>query len=280
MNTHRASHPIFDIESQIVKAGNLPSPVDLIPWQERIDKIAGKTVEGFSILRIVWGQDMEHAGMWLMGRRRLQFPFWRYEEAGEIHDIGNPRFYLLQLHSRAELMKNNAWENARYHRSEATGFALEDILGPLPDDGFYSHVFCIAYHDELCCNGQEIVNYEPCLGAYRPPTDTDLQRIRRMIWNRDHAANDQLAPSDEQIEKRTDEFTAWREEQWRKPMREMIDDWFQTHRHRFTTFDPSVLSNGKFHFTAGHSRSGASILQINQWQKERSANVSSDASAD
>ena len=277
MNTFRASHPIFDIESEIVKTGNVPSPVDLIPWQERIDKIAGKTVTGLSRLKIVWGQDLQAAGMWLMGRRRLQFPFWRYEEGGEIHDIGNPRFYLLQLHGRAELMKNGAWERARYHRSEATGFALEDILGPIPEDGFYSHVFTIAYHDELCCRGAEIINYTPCLGAYRPPTDTDLQRIRRMIWNRDHAPQEQIAPSDEQIRKRAEEMTARRDEQWRKPIRAAIDDWFNTHKHRFTTFDPSVLNFGKFHFTAGHSKSGTSIKQITQWQKEKATNAGNDS---
>src|SRR5690349_11349424 len=85
------SHPGFDIEDEIVKAGNRPSPVDLKPWQRRLDDIAGKTLENRSRLRIVWGQE---ATFFCVGRMRHKYPFFRYEQDGEIRDIGTPRFYV------------------------------------------------------------------------------------------------------------------------------------------------------------------------------------------
>lgn len=248
--TKRSSHPIFDVEAEIVKARNVPSPVDLKPWQDRINKIAGVSSTGKPRLRIVWGQS---ADMIACGRTAKKYPFWRYEEAGQIHDIGTPRFYVEELHGNAELRRKDAWEKARWYWDEGT---LIDVLGPIPEEGFYTSVFLIAHHDALCCNGTGIVKHEPCLGAYRPPCDADLQRIRRMKHRRDTASNDDNAPSDALLEKRADDMTEKRDEKWRQNIREAIDDYVKTRSHSWTTLDPSVLSHGKFHFMGAHNRSG------------------------
>lgn len=253
--TKHNSHPIFDVEAEIVKARNVPSPVDLKPWQERINKIAGISLDGKPRLRIEWGQDMDNAGMWSCGARRAKYPFWRYEEAGQICDIGTPRFYVAELHSNAELKRGNGWERARYYRDEVSGEMI-DVLGPIPEEGFYNSVFLIAHHDALCCNGTGIVKHEPCLGAYRPPADSDLQRIRRMKYRRDNASNDENKPSEALLEKRADDMTEKRDERWRLNIREKIDDYVKTRSHSWTTLDPTPLQWGKYHFTAGHNRSG------------------------
>lgn len=266
---HRASHPIFDIEEKIIDARNQPCPVDLAPWQERIDQIAGQTADGLSNIRIVWGQDSRLASMWSFGRERLKYVFYRYSDGGEIIDIGNPRFYVEELHPKEELEKDNAWEKTRYKRT-SLGIIEDDVLGPIPETGFYTAIYSIAFHDELCCDGREIVNHTPCLGAYRPPTDTDIQRIRRMVSNRDHASNAERAPTQAQWERRAAEATKQRDEQWRKPMRAAIDDWFARNRWKFTEHDPTALAWGKFHFTAAHNKSGL---------KKEENNVSSNSDA-
>jgi hypothetical protein len=268
------SHSLFDIESAIVGAGNQPSPVDLVPWQKRIDLVVGKNVVGQSRLRITWGQDITgHAGAWICGARRAKYPFWRYEEGGEIRDIGTPRFYIEELHPNTELRKNNAWEKSRYHWDAETGRTM-DVLGPLPEDGFYTSVFCIAYHDEACCNGSGLIDGEPCIGAYRPPSDSDIQRVQRMKFRRDHAPKQDVTPSDSLIYKRAAEMAEARDGRDRQRIRERVKDYFTTHGWKFTTLDPSRLAWGKYVFTGGHSKSGATAEELQKWRKEK--NVNSD----
>lgn len=250
-------HPIFDVEAEIVRTRNVSSPVDLKPWQARIDKIVGKTPDGKSRLRIVWGQE---ANMVSCGRTAKKYPFWRFQEGGEIHDIGIPRFYIEELHTNAELKRGGRWDSARYYWDEGR---LIDVLGPVPEDGFYTGVLMIAHHDALCCNGTEVVKHEPCLGSYRLPTDSDLQRLRKMKYRRDTASNDENRPSEALLEKRTDDAIEARDEKWRSNIREVIDDYFATRSHSWTTLDPAPFSWGKYHFTGGHSKSGLKQEEIN-----------------
>src|SRR5262245_7181151 len=246
------SHPVFDIEARIVEAGDCPSPVNLYSWQERIDAIVGKTVEGRSRLRIVWGQDFGSASMICVEKRIHKYPFW-FRPDGTT--IGKPRYFVEELHDLGELKRNDAWERAR-HRRNAVGEIVEDVLGPIPEEGFYTPVFMIAHHDALCCNGRELVNGEICLGSYRPPTDSDLQRIRRMKYNRDHATNDERIPSDERLQQKYENATEARNQRWRENTRAVIDDFMKSHAWQFSEFDPTAISWGKYHFTAGHSKSG------------------------
>jgi len=249
--------------------------VDLKPWQARIDQITGKTVTGQSRMRIEWGQDMDRAGMWCCGERRMKYPFYRYEEAGKIRDIGTPRFYVSELHSNAELKRNDNWEKNRYYFDPQLG--LLDVLGPIPEDGFYSAVFTIALHDEVCCNGTGVLNNDICLGAYRPPCDADIDRIRRMKWRRDNASNQDLRPSQSLIQKWTEEASEKRYDRIEKESSVAIGDFFRTHGWKITTDDESKLRWGKYSFVGAHSKSGATVEQINKWRKEKAANASSDS---
>lgn len=273
------SHPLFDIEANIIKARNQPSPVVLKPWQDRIDAIVGKTPAGRSRLRIVWGQDFEKASAIMCGRRALKYPFYRYEEGGALHDIGIPRFYVEELHSNSELQHKSAWDKARYYFDEYTREMI-DVLGPIPEEGFYTALFQIAHHDELCCGGREVVKKEPCLGAYREPSEADLTRIRRMQWRRDHAANQENNPSESLIRKRAQDLTEKRDEKWRQSIREAIEDYTRTRSHSWTTLDPVVLQHGKYHWTGSHTKSGATLEEIEKWRKEKATNAGSGNGAE
>lgn len=246
------SHSLFDVERQIIAARNQPCPIELKPWQDRIDKIAGKTVQGKSRLIIEWGQS---ATMFSCGKVRAKYPFYHYEEAGEIRDIGIPRFWISELHGNAELKAADRWERSRYYWDEVTKEMI-DVLGPVPEDGFYTAVFMIAHHDDLCCGGKGVVKGEPCLGAYRPPCDSDLQRIRRMKRRRDQASNDDNAPSESLLAKRAESATEKRDERWMANTKEVIDDYIKTRSHSWTTLDPTPYSWGKYHFMGSHSRGG------------------------
>lgn len=257
MRIHQ-SNPAFDIESEIIKAGNQPSPADLSIWQRRIDDIVGKTVEGRPRLRIVWGQSFD-ATTWIMGRRRMKYPFWRYEEDGEIRDIGTPRFYVEELHDIAELKKNDGWESSRYQWNELERI---DVLGPMPEEGFYTSVFLIAHHDEFCCNGTGVHNKDLCLGAYRPPSDADLTRIRRMKHRRDHAANFENKPTEAQIQKWTAETAQKRDEDFSTRLRESIDNWIAVHGHRIMdSMNPKIVKHGKFKFMPKKNFEGEGIKE-------------------
>lgn len=237
------SHPTFDVEAEIVRAGNRPSPVDLKVWQRRIDDIVGKTVEGRSRLRIVWGQDVQ---MFCLGRMCHKYPFWRYEEDGEIRDIGTPRFYVEELHDMDELKGEEGWNAARY---QWDGLEKLDVLGPLPQDGVYTSVFLIAHHDDLCCGGSGVVKGELCLGAYRPPSDADLTRIRRMLYNRNHASKQDLHLDEGRVRKLTAEMLEKRDAKWNENTRAVIDDWMKTHGHRITdSMNHKQLAHGKYKF--------------------------------
>lgn len=265
MKLARGDHPVFDEESTIVKAGNQQSPVDLQPWQSRIDKLAGKTLSNLPRLRITWGQDWAKATMLIIGRPRMKYCFWRYEEAGEIHDIGIPRFYVESLIPKSVVEKDGTWQKYQNYYDEDTG-RFVDMMGPIPEDGFYNCVFLIAHHNESCCNGTGIQDNELCLGYYRPPCDSDLQRIRRIIWNRDHSTSDERSPSQSLVQKWSDEMGEKRDQQTVRASREYIDDFCRTHAWKWTEFDPSRLGWGKMIFTRGHSRSGATAAELAEWR--------------
>ena len=273
------NHPLFDIERAIIANRNQPSPIDLKPYQRQLDALVGETVTGRSRLRIVWGQDFEGASAIICGRRALKYPFYRYEEGGSIHDIGIPRFYVEELHSNAELQRKDAWDKARYYFDEDSREMI-DVLGPIPEEGFYTALFQIAHHDDLCCGGKEVVKGEPCLGAYREPDESDLLRVRRMKWRRDHASNDENAPSESLLRKRALDLTEKRDEKWRRNIREAIEDYARTRSHSWGTLDPAVYQHGRFHWAGSSAKSGATVEQIEKWRTEKSINASNSSGAE
>lgn len=261
MKVH-VSHPVFDIESEIIKTGNAPCPVDLKSFQERIDRALGKMPDGKPKVRVVWGQA---ATQFVMGRQRMKYPFYRYMEGGEIQDIGTPRFYFEELHTNAELQTQGRWEQARWAWIDGEKV---DLLGPIPEDGFYSPLFAIAHHDDYCCGGREFIRGEPCLGAYRPPTDSDITRLQRMHKRKEQASRHELDPTPEQVTKAAAEMAEKRDEQFRSNIREVIEDYIKTRSHSWDTLDPAVLQHGKYHWLRSSRKSGLTDEEIKQLGKK------------
>lgn len=257
---------MFDVEAEIIKR-NYPSPVDIAPFQKRLDEIAGVDVSGRSNIKISWGQDMAEQ-MIICGVWHMKFCFYRFIDRKErlnpanglieisetMQEIGTPRFFISELHSNSELHANDRWENARYVWVSET--ERMDVLGPVPDTGFYTPLFTVAYHDELCCDGDEFIKGNACLGAYREPNETDLERVRRMKWRRDHASPDELMADANLTQKRAMDWQEKRNEKWQKGVREALDDAFRTHAVGWTTLDPTVKKWGKYAFLSAHNKSG------------------------
>lgn len=275
--TPKPGHPVFDVESEIVKAGNVSSPIDLKPFQARIDKAIGKTVEGRSKVRIIWGQSRE-AQQVSFGRFRMKKAFWRFEEGGELHDIGVPRYIVEQLHDRAELNRSGAWEKARYQWIEGRGKV--DVLGDIPEDGYYTELFTVALHDAACCNGQEYIFrlQEACIGGYREPNEEDLERIRRMLWMRDHASQQELNPSAERIAQINEDDRTKRNAKWSGQISDIVDDFVNVHGWRFATHSPKALAWGRYNF--GATKSGLTTCQLANTRKELKENVSTGTVAE
>ncbi len=268
-NQSFTSHPVYDNEDQIVSAGNTPSPVSLRTFQRQIDRIVGKSLDGKSRLRIVWGQDQEKTKMWVMGFWSMQYPFY-YRADKSV--IGLPRFIVEELHTNSELHKDDAWEKARY---EWDGINKVDVLGPPPEGGFYTRLFEIAHHDDRCCGGVGAIKHPEhgileCHGAYREPNQTDLDRIQRMLQRKDQASNEEVNPSEDTIRRRAKEMQEARNEQWTKQTRDSIEDFFRTHGWRFTEQDPTTLAHGKYQFMGGHSKSGISKEDLRKARGEMS----------
>jgi len=261
------SHPVFDIEARW--GARMPCPVDLAPFQRRMDAVTGKTPDGRPRVRVVWGADPAQrqfiCGQWVLRywhfrnevrRERFNPATGLWEAWTEIEEIPTPRFYVQELHENRELHARDAWERARW--SWIDGQRV-DVLGPVPEEGFYTDLFMIAHHDRLCCRGSEVVRGLPCLGAYREPGEADLDRLRRIVRAKERAAADEVAPSAETVERRRLNAAREQEERFRGELGERMDDFLRTHVHRLLTDDPSIENWGKYHFVgenAGHSKSG------------------------
>jgi hypothetical protein len=278
-------HAIFDLEPF---TKNYPSPVNLERWQTQINRIVGQSVDGRPLLRIVWGMDehllvfrpfpngepgygMKYVYSGEFIEHELQQEITT--EKGEIKnlgavsyervEVGIPRFIIEQLHVDEEYRQSH--EDQRYHWMDGV---LVDILGPAPAEGFYSEVFTIASHDERCCGGKEWFHkketgpqgerithgQERCFGGYRVPLERDLKRIRHMKQMRDRQPFQhmpgQRIPDHVKAQAARDARTRQEQEEakMKARYRSAIDDWFQTHGHRFKTDDPGVHSNGRYHF--------------------------------
>lgn len=259
------AHPIFDNETRW--DANFPCPIDLTAFQKRLDEITGKTWDGRSRLRVVWGQAPDDL-MFFRGEKIRRHPHWREkkqiewqdEETGlwtireQLFEIGIPRFYVQELHERDELLRNDAWEQSRYSYD---GLTKIDDMGPVPEEGFYQDLFLVAHHDSFCCNGAGHVRGVVCLGGYRPPSQEDIDRVGRMIRRWHQATPEELEPSLELKNKRIREHIQKQEREQREALRETVKNGLAPHQHTFTTDDPSIAQWGKYHWVGAHNKSGA-----------------------
>jgi len=191
----------------------------------------------------------------------------------ERFDIGVQRF-VLEVHVPRAVVAPD-WEFQRYMwdadlRAETDRWTARtgrertteeeqgrvDVLGPCPDP-FYQALFTVAEHRN-CCNGRgSTKDGRICFGLFRMPNDSDIARVQGMLRGRERAK--QARRADEPITK-AELVTAAKnhaqkaiEQDRRRSARiqERVADWMKVHGHRLTEGDPSVLSQGKYHFLTG-----------------------------
>lgn len=175
-------HPVFD---RWPIRQNYPCPVSggqLRRYQKRVDRIAGNAGNGRSNVRVIWTADPAVAMHIVNGEPKARYGLrtdsyscTRTDEASGLEvvehvdvDICAPRFVFEQYHTPEEQEFNPA---------------LPDANGR--DDGYYTHLFTVGYHDETCCDGREAANGQLCFGAYQEPGETHLQRLMQLIRLRD-----------------------------------------------------------------------------------------------
>ncbi len=239
---------------------NIECPIDMRSYQKKLDSIMGLTVDGRSRVRLEWMMDAKTELHNFCGEQVFKHPYWIYIDSHSHIDpgtqleivtqsrrfIGIPRFVVTELHERSQA--GLGWEQSRYGWLDGV---WTDMLGPLPEEGWYDDLFIVAKHDELCCGGKGSHQGHVCYGGFKMPGDFELKRLRKMNYNRDHAEV-MTEPLDVRVAKEKQERDDW----WRAKFGEAITEGLKPHAWRFETHDPGRLSNGRWHFIGKNNRGG------------------------
>lgn len=243
-------HPVFD---KWPVTENYPCPISngrLRAYQKQIDRIAGKAPNGRSNVRVIWTADPAVAMHIIDGEPTARYGIRRetYDCEREVNglavietinvDICAPRFVFEQYHTPEEQSFNPA-------PPDANG----------DNDGYYTHLFTVSFHDETCCEGRESVNGSLCFGAYQEPSEQHLQKLQQMIRMRDQLKQTRMLGerlSAEELADDTRMLKDWREQRDSK----MHFDYYQAaldslklHGWRMSNADGGKRS--KFHFLQG-----------------------------
>lgn len=249
--TSSSAHPVFDA---------IPETNHECPWsreriaeyQKRINRIAGVAPNGRPNVRLIWPADPdERISMHVVdGEKRARYRLYteQYEARGTTPagleivehidvDITVPRFVLEEYHDPADVAMRDGHAN----------------------EGEYTHLFSVASHDETCCDGREATaSGELCLGLYREPGERELEELQRRIRAREAMkrfrrpgeamSQEEIAESLRNLREWQENAAATRQEKYR----EAILDALAPMKHRLFSDDPSVHSNGKYHFVRGY----------------------------
>jgi hypothetical protein len=259
------AHPVFDQMPE----QNYPAP--LPKWrvrriQDQLDKVAGKAPNGKSNVRLIWAADPEFA-MDLVRmpdgttEKKARYRLWtdEYECVSKSAegldvvtfvdvDIVIPRYVVEEYHLPQE---------------ESFGSYREGLQG----QGFYTHLFSVAHHDEHCCNGTEGRKGHVCMGLYRDPGDADVRELQRRVRLRDEhlarqlgtqASYEELLQDARDLRTRIDNDKQNR----RRIYREVAMNAVMPMHKRLFTADPSVHASGGYHWTTGSRPSGLTAAQL------------------
>lgn len=226
-------------------------------FQRKLDKIAGLSSNGRPNVRLIWPADADESISMHMvkGEKRARYRLYTqvYEATGttpagvafveEIDvDITLPRFIIEEFHEPHE---------------EAFNPATEENTG----QGYYTHLWTVAHHDDKCCGGREATaEGELCLGLYREPGERDLEELKRRIRLRDsekryRAVGERMTDAEAVAVARDTRSQIESMEQRRQADYYLaLMDAFKTHGFKLFTDDPSVLRHGKYHFLQGESK--------------------------
>jgi len=247
-------HPVFDR----MPTENIPSPVSkgrLSTYQKQINRIAGLASNGKPNVRVIWAADPNEAiSMHVVaGEKRARYC------------IGSDEYVCTRTSpvSGLEIVEHitvdlclNRFVFEQYHTPEEQEYnpAPPDANGD--NDGYYTHLFTVAYHDETCCDGRESVNGSLCFGAYQEPSDAHLDLLRRLIQMRDAELQHRMIGerlSAEELAQDLRRVRHWRESRdiaWQSGYEDVALQSLRLHGWRMSNTDAGKRS--KFHFLEGH----------------------------
>lgn len=260
-------HPALD---QIPEQ-NFPNPLSRereAKFQKELNRVAGFSLNGKPNLRLLWPADPDESLSMEMvpnrdgvlvkrARYRLFTDRYRRETTSASGIVGVEdidvdvcfnRYVIEQYHLPSEEEQGN-------FKAGSQG------------EGFYSHLFSVAHHDEHCCGGTEGYKGELCLGLYREPGTADIYNVQRMIKARDemahgHRPGEQASEAEVMAEARyLRDINERSIEKRREGYYEAALSGFMPHRKRLFSTDPSVVSSGGYHWMSGHNKSGTPAKQ-------------------
>lgn len=242
-------HPVFD-RWPVVE--NFPCPVSgerLKAFQKQLNRIGGVASNGKPNIRIVWAADPETAMHVVNGEpkaryalRTDQYECKRIDKETNLEivefvdvDVCLPRFIVEQYHTPEEESFNPS--------GEPTG------------NGYYTHLFTVAHHDEGCCGGREAVNGQLCLGAYEEPSESHLDHLRHLIRLRDETKQTRMIGeqiTEEEFAEDRKHLKDWnerRDEATKSSFADIARQSLKLHGWRMSSGDGGKRS--KFHFLNG-----------------------------
>jgi hypothetical protein len=243
-------HPTFDR----VPEENYPNPWPR--WREKkfqkeLDRLAGVASNGRSNLRLLWPADADESlSMELIaGEKKARYRL--YTTSYRCTSVSEAGLEVIQDIDVDICMNRYVIEQYHLPEEERLGSFKEASKG----NGFYSHLFTVAHHDEKCCGGTEGIKGRLCLGLYREPGTADIYNAQRMIRERNAKFySDRLAelPPDEEVRQEARENRDLDERTTRLRQlaySEAAMSGFMPHMHRMFTDNPKTLKHGRYHFT-------------------------------
>lgn len=162
---HRFMQPWFDIKT----------------YQDRIDSLVPLSKDGFSVIRLVWGQSV-----WAEEFGENVPRYWtRRKKTGPTKQYWTvPRWILEKRLEPEQYMPS--WEASRHAIHDEAGHPVDK--GDPPPNGYYVFAYLIADHESpdasgwpACCNRAFITDRSRCWGRYRHPGDFELQLVSQAM---------------------------------------------------------------------------------------------------
>lgn len=206
---------------------------DVAGFQKKLDDLFGKSDTGLPIVRLVWPGDIKKcyskfyvawnaAGFGIKSELRAKYRYASIQIPGtpDIIDVPPPRWIIEQFEHPGQYMAS--WEAARFNKEG------REIRPAPPPNGYYSHLFTIATHDDACCKKAK-EDYKVCWGSYRFPDDKDIEMLACAKQRRDADREiDTTKPLDAAtlaaLDKETEDRIAANEEKNEKILREFVDE--------------------------------------------------------
>ncbi|MCI0663814.1 MAG: hypothetical protein L0220_22360, partial [Acidobacteria bacterium] len=213
-------------------------------FQRRINKICGLAPNGKPNVRVIWPADSrEEVSMYVDddGEKRARYCLYSHEyQCERVQESG-----LVGVETVTVDIVPQRWIVEEYNEQTDS----------------YLHLFTVGFHDERCCNGSESISGQLCFGLYREPEDQDLERLQKLVKLREEYIR--VKPDEPmsygELQDYLSRIRAWTEQAQlaaKRRYKEAIISGLMPQAARLCSDDPTVQKWNKWHFMAGHNKSG------------------------